>query len=194
MNLIKTKSVISAFLTKLLLYKRNFGRGEFSQFPNLSGTENKDKDILSYCEHLDALHSDFIQRFDDILNMNIPDWILNPFSSTNTEESPQLQIELIEVTTNDELKFKFKSGYQQFWLQKEIRTAYPEIWAVIQKFLIAFPSSYLVERGFSAVTNLLTKKRNQLQIVNRGDLRLLLTKIEPRITKLVAAHQVHPSH
>ncbi|XP_043262496.1 SCAN domain-containing protein 3-like [Colletes gigas] len=194
LNLIKTKSVIFAFVTKLLLYKRNFGRGEFSQFPNLSGAEKKDEDILSYCEHLDALHSDFNQRFDDILKMDIPDWILDPFSSANTEESPQLQEELMEVTTNDELKFTFKSGYQQFWLQKEIPTTYPEIWAAIQKFLIAFPSTYLVERGFSAVTNLLTKKRNRLQIVNRGDLRLLLTKIEPRITKLVAGYQVHPSH
>ena len=90
--------------------------------------------------------------------MNIPDWILDPFLSANTEDSPQLQEELMEVTTNDELKFKFKSGYQQFWLQKEIPTAYPQIWAVIQKLLIAFPSSYLVERGFSVVTNLLTKK------------------------------------
>ncbi|KAG8235687.1 hypothetical protein J437_LFUL014031 [Ladona fulva] len=61
--------------------------------------------------------------------MNIPDWILDPFSSANTEESPQLQEELMEVTANDELKFKFKSGYQQFWLQKEIPMAYPEIWA-----------------------------------------------------------------
>ena len=29
LNLIKTKSVISAFMSKLQLYKRNFGRGEF---------------------------------------------------------------------------------------------------------------------------------------------------------------------
>ncbi|KAG8227195.1 hypothetical protein J437_LFUL003401 [Ladona fulva] len=94
-----------------------------------TGAERKDEDILSYCEHLDDLHSDFNQQFDDILKMNIPDWILDPFSSANTEESPQLQEELMEVTTNDELKFKFKSGYQQFWLQKEIPTAYPEIWA-----------------------------------------------------------------
>jgi len=39
--------------------------------------------------------------------------------------------------------------------------------AVVQTFLIAFPSSYLVERGFSAVINLLTKKRQRLQITNR---------------------------
>jgi hypothetical protein len=99
---------------------------------------------------------------------------------------------LIEVTTNEELKLKFKEGYQVFWLQKQIPILYPELWAVIQTFLIAFPSSYLVERGFSAVTNLLTKKRQRLQITNRGDLRMLLTKIEPNINELIAKHQPHP--
>ncbi|CAI6346406.1 unnamed protein product [Macrosiphum euphorbiae] len=61
-------------------------------------------------------------------------------------------------------------------------------------FLIAFPSSYLVERGFSAVTNLITKKRERLQITNREDLRMLVTKIEPNINELLAKHQPHPSH
>ena len=80
----------------------------------------------------------------------------------------------MEVTTNDEFKFKFKYGYQQLLLQKQIPTAYFGLWAVVEVFLITFPSSYLVEGGFSAVTNILTKKRNQLQINNRGDLRMLL--------------------
>ncbi|XP_053894463.1 SCAN domain-containing protein 3-like, partial [Malaclemys terrapin pileata] len=177
-----------------LLYKRNLGRGEVSQFPNLSTVEKHDEDLLTYCQLLEALHSDFNQRFEDILKINIPNWVLDPFSSTNTEESPNLQEELIEVTTNEEFKFKFKDGYQQLWLQKQIPTLYPGLWAIVQKFLIAFPSSYLVESGFSAVTNLLTRKRNRLQIANRGDLRMLLTKIEPNINKLIAAHQVHPSH
>jgi len=50
---------------------------------------------------------------------------------------------------------------------------YPRLWAVVQTFLIAFPSSYLVEREFNAITNLLTKKRQRLQITNHGDLRML---------------------
>lgn len=86
--------------------------------------QKKDSDIHSYCEHLDALHSDFsnCKRFEDIMQMNIPDWIFDPFSSAFTEDSPQLQEEMMEIVTNDKLKFKFKSGYQQFWLQKEIPT------------------------------------------------------------------------
>ncbi|KHJ39946.1 hypothetical protein D918_10008 [Trichuris suis] len=35
-NLIKTKVVISAFLSKLMLFKCNFARGEFCQFPTLA--------------------------------------------------------------------------------------------------------------------------------------------------------------
>jgi len=31
----------------------------------------------------------------------------------------------MEEATNEELKFKFKDGYQQFWLQKQIPTLDP---------------------------------------------------------------------
>lgn len=194
LNLIKTKNIISAFLIKLLMYKRNLGRKEFIQFPNLSMAQKNDEDLMTYCQHLEALHSDFNKRFEDILKMNIPKWVLDPFSNTETIDSAKLEEELIEVTTNEELKLKFKEGYQVFWLQKQIPILYPGLWAVVQTFLIAFPSSYLVERGFSAVTNLLTKKRQRLQITNRGDLRMLLTKIEPNINELLAKHQPRPSH
>lgn len=35
LNLIKTKNSVAAFVSKLLFYKRNFGRREFHNFPNL---------------------------------------------------------------------------------------------------------------------------------------------------------------
>ena len=71
--------VLSAFMTKLLMNKRNFGRGEFSQFSNLSETE-KNGYILSYCEYLDSLHLDFNKRIDYILKLNLSNWILDPLS------------------------------------------------------------------------------------------------------------------
>lgn len=126
--------------------------------------------------------------------MEIPDRVLDPFSNVNIAISPQLEEELIELTTNEEIKIKYKNGYQQFWLQKSIPQLYPGLWSIVERFLIAFPSSYLCERGFSAVTTLLTKKRNHLQVTKRGDLRLFLSKIEPDINKLIKYHQIHPSH
>jgi hypothetical protein len=36
---------------------------------------------------------------------------------------------------------------------------FPAFWKIARKFLIDFPSSYCVEKGFSTVVNLLTKKK-----------------------------------
>ena len=68
------------------------------------------------------------------------------------------------------------------------------MWHQVKFFFIAFPSSYLVERAFSAVTALLDNRRNRLDIVRQGDLRLFLTTMEPNIKKLMKLRQAHPSH
>uniref|UniRef100_A0A5S6QKS5 Integrase zinc-binding domain-containing protein n=1 Tax=Trichuris muris TaxID=70415 RepID=A0A5S6QKS5_TRIMR len=73
--------------------------------------------------------------------------------------------ELLELQANEELKSKFKLGYRTFWLQRDISRFYPRL---------------------CVVADLLTKKRNKLQIVNRGDLRLRQTSIEPNIEKLLS--------
>ena len=54
----------------------------------------------------------------------------------------------------------------------------------VKVLLIAFPASYLVENGFSSVSQLLGKQR----------LRLNLTNIQPDLEKIVSRHQVHPAH
>ncbi|XP_056642822.1 SCAN domain-containing protein 3-like [Diorhabda sublineata] len=175
------------------MMKQNIGRSEFSQFPNLSQVNCQEDDVPVYVHHLNALYSDFETRFEDILTLVKPQWIINPYGDIE-ETDISLQEELIGISTNEELKVEFRKGYQQFWLQKDIPATYPGVWNITRKFLIAFPSSYLVERGFSAVTNLITKKRNKLDTVNRGDLRLNVTKLKPNVDNLLLKHQVHPSH
>jgi hypothetical protein len=194
LNLIKTKSIIAAFLARINLMKQNIGRREFSQFPNLSQTNCQDDDISAYIQYLNALHTDFKTRFEDVLTMEIPQWIINPYGDTE-ESDVMLQEELNGISTDEEPKVQFRKGYQQFWLQRDIPVTYPALWAIARKFLIAFPSSYLVERGFSVVANLLTKKKkNRLEITSRGDLRLSLTNLKPNIENMLLKHQVHPSH
>ncbi|XP_049816406.1 uncharacterized protein LOC126263359 [Schistocerca nitens] len=150
----------------------------------------QDDDILLYVTHLDALHKDFTERFEDLLNLQIPQWIINPYNTTAIEETNVImQEELITISTDEELKQKFNQGYQKFWLERNIETQYPTLWNIAEKYLIAFPSSYVVEKSFSVVTNILTKQRNRLKINERGDLRLQLT-----VARLVDNHQVHPSH
>ena len=38
------------------------------------------EDLLAYCQHLTALLADLNQKFEDILHMDIPDWVSNPFA------------------------------------------------------------------------------------------------------------------
>jgi hypothetical protein len=97
------------------------------------------------------------------------------------------------LSTNEELKLKLKNGYQEFWLQRQIPVLYPALWVASKKFFILFPSSYLAKRGFSVVSNLLTKIRNRLSIVERGDLRLLMTNIAPNMETIVSVHQAQTS-
>ncbi|CAH2007253.1 unnamed protein product [Acanthoscelides obtectus] len=116
---------------------------------------------------------DFESGFEDILTMVIPPWIINPYGDIE-ETNVIIQEELTELSTNEEFKVQFKTDISNSGCKTTYTVTYPVLWNIARKFLISFPSSYLVERGFSAVTNLLTKKRNRLDIISRGDLRLTL--------------------
>ena len=69
-----------------------------------------------------------------------------------------MEEELIPLQNDVELKPRFKKSYQDFWLQKEISERYPALWKKVKMLVMAFPTSCLVERGFSAVAQLLSKQ------------------------------------
>ncbi|KAJ7304984.1 hypothetical protein JRQ81_010722, partial [Phrynocephalus forsythii] len=66
----------------------------------------------------------FKTRFEDVLSMEVPQWIINPYGDIE-ESDVTLQEELIGISTNEELKVLFRMGYQQLWLQNDIPVAYP---------------------------------------------------------------------
>ncbi|CDW58458.1 hypothetical protein TTRE_0000677501 [Trichuris trichiura] len=84
LNLIKTKTVVKAFIDKLSIFRQNLGRGEYRQFPNLDDLKKNggllDDVIRSFCDHLSMLHEDMCERYKHILSMTIPDWVLDPFT------------------------------------------------------------------------------------------------------------------
>ncbi|KFD49695.1 hypothetical protein M513_09392, partial [Trichuris suis] len=93
LNLIKTKSLTSAFVSKLLYFKNNLARG-FYNFPNLCELRRKgrinEQNVEVYWRHLELLHQDFIERFKDILSLEVPDWMTDPFSGV---ENAELQLQ-----------------------------------------------------------------------------------------------------
>ena len=96
---------------------------------------------------------------------------------------------------NDEsVKTLFNIKGSMAWFFEETKIKYPSTTECARKLLLPFPSSYLAECGFSAITDFLLKKRNRLDITQRGDLRMKLTKLEPNIKSLCNQHQAQGSH
>ena len=60
------------------------------------------------------------ERFQDLLLLNIPDWVINPFLDVNSEETRVAEEELVSIQNDIELRPKFKKSYQDFWLQKNL--------------------------------------------------------------------------
>jgi hypothetical protein len=79
-----------------------------------------------------------------------------------------LQEYLIELQSDITAQARFKNN-KHFWISSEIANNFPHLWEEAKLFFIRFPSSYIVESGFSRVLHLLSKARNGLDIVRRDD-------------------------
>ncbi|XP_076045804.1 zinc finger MYM-type protein 6-like [Oratosquilla oratoria] len=196
-TLFSCKEAITAFIGKLKLFWLNLGRREFAQFPSLASisTELLDADLAVYVDHLKQLHNDMETRFSDLLQMTVPDWFVDPFIADASEVDVTLQESVIELQNDTTARARFKrGGRHKLWINQDVYEKYPLLWKEVKLLLLAFPTSYLVETGFSRVMHLLSKTRNRLDIEKRGDLRLSLTSLEPNIDKLAALHQSQGSH
>ncbi|XP_014775003.1 protein FAM200A-like [Octopus bimaculoides] len=150
---------------------------------------------IVYIDLLKQLHNDIEIRFSDILQIMVPQWFVNPFVVDPSEVDIDIQESFIELQNNTAALARFKyGGYQKLWMYEEISKKYPLLWKNVKLLLLAFPTSYLVELGFSRVMYLLSKTRNRFDVERRGDLRLPLTALKLNIDKLVTLHQLQGSH
>nr|CAD7427082.1 unnamed protein product [Timema monikensis] len=149
---------------------------------------------LAGAKHAKKLKTDMELRFEDLTKLQIPDWILDPFSFEAVDKlDNSLQTEFLDLKYDCEVKIIFKqSSYELVWVK--LIDTYPQLWGKTEPLLISFPSAYLVEKGFSSVVQLLTKQRNKLDICLKGDLLLNLTNIKPDIQPLTEIHQAQGSH
>ena len=193
-TLCDAKAKIFGFVTFLSLCRGNILSKSYVQFLWLKECDVTQEANTVIAEHLEMLMNDFNQRFYDLKAMEFPSWLTQPLLSDLSAVSEQYQQELCELQQDESMKTIFKIKGNLMWLSQECKKKYPRCTALASQKLISFPSSYLVECGFSVVADLLHAKRNQLEITKRGDLRLKLTKLEPRIKQLCRQHQAQGSH
>ncbi|MBN3310715.1 ZBED5 protein, partial [Amia calva] len=127
-------------------------------------------------------HSVVVARIREVaLDMKWMHCIRNPFTVDVTGIPKDLtcaeQEKLLEITSDDTLMSELKQ------LSLSLTTV---------GFLMPFATTYLCEKGFSALTAIKTKYHDKMDA--EPDLRLKLTALIPDIARLSSAKQAHPSH
>ncbi|XP_065671819.1 protein FAM200A-like [Hydra vulgaris] len=175
--------------------KANVYQKQFEKFHWLQKCDVTDTATLNNVEHVKNLSADLKGRFSDLKEIDFPTWLMQPMLVNLSHISNmQYQEELAEMQNNESVKTFFNIKGSTAWFFKETKIKYPSPSECARKLLLPFPSSYLAECGFSAITDLLLKKRNRLDITQREDLRMKLTKLEPNIKSLCNQHQAKRSH
>ena len=193
-TLLDAKVAIFGFCGRLRVLRGEVARAEYGSFAHLTGCDVSDTAQSIMVQHLMTLDDEFHRRFADLQQTEFPEWLAQPFITDLTEVQSSLLDELSMLQNDISANALFKKHRQLFWLSTEIEDRYPLLSSTARAMLLPFPTSYLVEAGFSAVNEIVTKKRNSLNLSDRGDLRLKLTGLQPNLKKLVDRHQAQGSH
>ena len=122
------------------------------------------------------------------------EWICDPFVNKPGKLTLSMleEDQLLEITNDSGLisMFETTSTLHTFWIK--VKVEHPEIATKALKSLLPFPTSYLCEAGFSAVTATKTRLQSRVDISNT--LQVSLSPITPRWDCLVAGKQDQASH
>jgi hypothetical protein len=144
-------------------------------------------------EHLINLQSGFSKYFPEKMNDKYS-WIRDPLhevSPPHNDFSLEEEEEYIDVASDTSLKLRFRlESLTKFWVG--VGEEYPHLSKKATNFFLPFATSYLCETGFSGVAALKTKYCSMLNI--GSDLRVAISRLQPRYEKLCCEKQPHPSH
>ncbi|XP_027132426.1 protein FAM200A-like [Larimichthys crocea] len=118
-----------------------------------------------------------VQMFNDSFTEGrLPGWMRDPFQNDDVLLPSKQDDQLIELRNDGGLKTLFDStSLSSFWIKAT--GGYNEISTLALKTLFPFPTSYLCEAGFSAMTITKTRLRSRLNV---RTLRVSLSPITPR--------------
>ncbi len=115
------------------------------------------------------------------------DWVYSPMTANPDELPTDAGEELLRLQSDlSARKFAEVNGTFQMWLQYHRK--FPRLWSHLEKFYIAFPTTWQVESGFSSMRRLLTNERSSLRLESSGDLRVQLSTKTPNIDALTTRH------
>ena len=94
------------------MFKTNIRNKIFLHFPNFATFEElHDEEIEIYFDHLTGLYDDIKIRFKNLLEMEIPNWVVDPFEINVADINIVFQETLIELQSSHSARARFKHRF-----------------------------------------------------------------------------------
>jgi len=161
-NILNSTDKLVGFQKQITLWKNKAQEGNLEKFESVPKDFYKTIKVIVIA-HLTTLE-ERINYYFPKLDIKKFDWVRNPFLIRNTsvfDLTLNEEEELILLSNNRDLILKHsKESINSFWIN--IRCDYSMIAKKALNILLQFSTSYLCEYGFSALTNIKSKKRSKL--------------------------------
>ena len=158
--------------------------GNLAHFPSLREVGLIEKDTPKYLDILSNLVVEFDHCFEDFNgNTTAFELFVHPFSVNVDEVSEELQMELLELQSDSDLRSKFIEHPLQDFYRCVPAHRYGKIHKHAQVMLFLFGSTYVWEQAFSLINLNKSKLRNALSDSHLHD--ILTLSVEPDVERLV---------
>jgi len=120
-------------------------------------------------------------------------WMQDPFifNLHSMDDNDQMKDDLIKMKASSKIKMEFDSmQLDAFWCAQ--LNTFPQLAKKALEILVPFATTYLCETEFSTLVNIKTKQRNRLD--PRDDMRVSISKREPRFNMIIDEKQQQKSH
>ncbi|KAI3377191.1 hypothetical protein L3Q82_009102 [Scortum barcoo] len=160
---------VRAFSTKLVLWKAQLSQTNLFHFPACKALVDAGTPFSGekYVDAILELQKEFDHRFADFKTHRATFQIfVDPFTFDVQDAPPVLQMELIDLQCNSDLKAKFRevSGKADKLGQflRELPPSFPELSQMFKRTMCLFGSTYLCEKFFSTLNFNKSKYRSRL--------------------------------
>ena len=189
---------ITAFQVKLRLWEVQLAIGQFLHFPHPAACAPDNVNLDTCVSVVASLREEFASRFTDIKALAADFKLFTvPFDLLVDDAPASLQMELVELQCNDELKAKFHTSSLLSFFRDLILPSnnFSKYIAHVQCIVAMFGSTYCCEQLFSKMKYMKSHLHSQLLGRHLNDILLLSTSsIEPDIETLLHGKQHQPFH
>ena len=138
----------------------------------------------SVIKHLKSLQDKIEKSFPTVSTENYK-WVRNPFLPLDTHcilNLKEEEEELIDICNDGNIKLVHREmPLDEFWIK--IQNEYPNIGEKALVILLQLSTTYLCETAFSVLTNLKTRKRERLLVVEE-EMRVVLSNVRLNIERI----------